>query len=196
MCFAARDIKRLVAYSSVSQMGYVLFGLAELTPRGVQGALMHLVNHGIIKALLFMGVGLIMYATGRRQVERISGLLKAMPGVATGMLLGAMGLAGLPPLAIFFDEWLILADGLRTPYPALGYLDFISPLLTAAYALWFTGRLAIGDPPEDMAVRPTPAAMRWPFYVLVVLMFVVGLAPGPLYGWAGQAARLVLGSAP
>ncbi|MBN1401097.1 MAG: hypothetical protein JXA74_09685, partial [Anaerolineae bacterium] len=66
MCFAARDIKRLVAYSSVSQMGYVLFGLAELTPRGVQGALMHLVNHGIIKALLFMGVGLIMHATGRR----------------------------------------------------------------------------------------------------------------------------------
>ncbi|TEU07900.1 MAG: NADH-quinone oxidoreductase subunit M, partial [Anaerolineales bacterium] len=71
MCLASHDIKRIVAYSSVSQMGYVLFALAEMTPRGIAGGVFHVINHGILKALLSMGVGLIMRATGRRRIDRL-----------------------------------------------------------------------------------------------------------------------------
>ena len=191
MCLASRDIKRLVAYSSVSQMGYVLFGFASLAPRGVAGGIFHVISHGILKALLFMGVGLIMRATGRRQMDELGGLAKRMPTVAAGIGVGAIAIAGMPPFCAFHGEWLIFSGGLSSAYPILGYLEFLAPVLTAAYALWFVARLAFGPEPSDLGISPTHRAMRASFWALVLASLLLGLFPSPVYRWVGSAVSLL-----
>jgi proton-translocating NADH-quinone oxidoreductase chain M len=187
MSLHSRQLKRIVAYSSVSQMGYILFGIATLTPSGVTGGVLHTLNHGILKALLFMGVGMVISATGRREIGMVRGLLQAMPAVSVLLLIGALAMAGVPPFSAFHSEWMILAGGLASPYVGLGYVEFIVPLLTMAYGLWFTIRLGVGVPPADMQVGKLPRAMRWSSFALIALALLLGLFPTLLYQWARQA---------
>ncbi|MBM3187281.1 MAG: NADH-quinone oxidoreductase subunit M [Chloroflexi bacterium] len=193
MCLASKDVKRIVAYSSVSQMGYVLFALATLTLQGVAGSVFHIVAHGILKALLFMSVGLVMRATGRRDINQLGGLARTMPRAAALLFLATLTLAAVPPLCAFHSEWLILSGGLASGYPLLAYLEFLAPLLTAGYGLWLSTRLALGEPPPGLETKPVPRSMLWSCYGLATLSLVVGLVPAPFYSWAMAAARLVLG---
>lgn len=190
MCLAARDIKRLIAYSSVSQMGYVLFALGSFTVQGVAGGVLHVVNHGMLKALLFMGVGLVIRSTGRRHVAQLGGLARVMPGVVLGLSVGALAMTGLPPFCAFHSEWLIIEGGLASSVPLLGYLEFVAPLATTAYAAWLVGRLTLGQGVGEFTVLATPMAMRYAFYGSVALALLLGLAPGALYRWADGAAAM------
>jgi NADH-quinone oxidoreductase subunit M len=195
MCLVVRDIKRIVAYSSVSQMGYVLFGLATLSATGVAGSIMHVINHGVLKALLFMSVGIVIRATGRRQIEQLGGLGTALPRLAITLLIAAVAMAGLPPFSAFHSEWMILSGGLRSDYPLLGYLAFATPLLTAGYGLWLGFRLSSGAMPADMGVERVHPAMTWAAYGLIAVTFIEDLIPGPLYALADAAAQAILGGA-
>lgn len=188
MCLAARDIKRLIAYSSVSQMGYVLFALGSFSARGVAGGVLHVVNHGVLKALLFMGVGLIIRSTGRREVAQLGGLVRSMPGVVLGLSAGALAMTGLPPFCAFHSEWMIIEGGLASGLPLLAYLELVAPLATTAYAAWLVARLTLGQSDSGLTVISTPATMRYAFYGLLVLALLMGLSPGMLYRWADGAA--------
>ncbi len=191
MSLSSRDIKRIVAYSSVSQMGYVLFGFASLTPSGVAGGTFHIISHGILKALMFMGVGLIMRGTGRRRIDALGGLADHMPRVALGLAVGAIALSGMPPFCAFHGEWMIFSGGIASDYPLLGYLELLVPLFTAAYALWFVGRLVFNPPPPDLEVTQNPRSMRWSFQALALLALLVGLYPTPIYRWVGNVVTLL-----
>ena len=192
MCFAERDIKRIVAYSSVSQMGYLLFAMATLTPQGLTGALMHVVSHGLLKALLFIGVGLVMWATGRRSLGELGGLMGRLPIILALLLVGAIGLAGVPPLCAFYSEWFILSGGLASAYPLLGLLACGAPLLTAGYALWLVARLAFGAAPGGLTKRAVPRMMVWSGYLMGGLALAEGLFPSALFRLGQQAAMLLI----
>jgi NADH-quinone oxidoreductase subunit M len=202
MALAERDVKRIVAYSSVSQMGYILFGLGTLTYQGIAGATLHVVFHAIVKALLFMGVGLIIHATGRRRITELGDLRGTMPLAAFCTIVGALAIAGVPPLCIFDSEWMIFAGGFDTPYLVLSVLALLGSLLTVAYALWFFGRIFLGRfkaPPPGAGSQGhssggrTPAAMLIPTVVLAVLALVEGLFPAPVFDWVAQELPLLLG---
>jgi NADH-quinone oxidoreductase subunit M len=198
MALAERDIKRIVAYSSVSQMGYILFALGTLTSDGVAGAIAHVVFHGIVKALLFMCVGLLMRATGRRTITELGGLGRAMPVAAACAAAGALALAGVPPMSMFVSEWLIFSGGFHTGRLWLAVAMVFSTLLTVGYSLWFFGRIFLGsaaDGPRTAvpAVERLPISMVAPTVVLAVLALVAGLFPAPVVGMAGQALNFVLG---
>ncbi|MFH1085956.1 MAG: proton-conducting transporter membrane subunit, partial [Chloroflexota bacterium] len=195
MCLAATDIKRIVAYSSVSQMGYFLFGLASLTPWGVSGAVLQIMTHGILKALLFMAVGIIIRASGQREIGRLGGLSARLPGAVTCVFLGAAGLAGVPPLVGFHSEWMILSGGLRSGYVLLGLLEFGIPVFTAAYGLWLALRLGLGTP-RELPLAPVHPAMRWSSYAVALGALGLGVLPGPLYGLATEAAALLMRAGP
>jgi len=122
MALAEQDIKRIIAYSSVSQMGYILFGLGTLTYDGVAGATLHVIYHAIVKALLFMCVGLVIRATGRRRIAELGGLGSAMPLVALCTGAGALAIAGMPPFCIFTSEWMIFSGGFHTAHIGLSVL--------------------------------------------------------------------------
>lgn len=193
MALAERDIKRIIAYSSVSQMGYILFGLGTLTYDGIAGATLHVIFHAIVKALLFMGVGLVVHATGRRRITELGGLGSAMPLVALCTGTGALAIAGMPPLCIFDSEWMIFAGGFHTAHVGLSILTLFGSLLTVAYALWFVGRIFFGTRPEGLTIDRLPWAMVAPTVLLAALSLIEGVFPAPVFDWVDQALNLILG---
>jgi NADH-quinone oxidoreductase subunit M len=211
MALAEQDVKRIIAYSSVSQMGYILFGLGTLTYNGVTGATLHVIYHAIVKALLFMCVGLVVHATGERRIDRLGGLstsgLPSMRLVAVCTAVGALAIAGTPPFCIFDSEWMIFAGGFDTPYLMLSALALLGSLLTVAYALWFFGRIFFGQyrlpqsgdmTPEHghgstVPVSKLPIAMLVPTVVLALLALIEGLLPAPVFNWVTQELPLLLG---
>jgi NADH-quinone oxidoreductase subunit M len=193
MALAEQDVKRVIAYSSVSQMGYILFGLGTLTYQGIAGSVLHVIFHAIVKALLFMGVGLIIHATGRRRLGGLGGLRTAMPLTAFCTIVGALAIAGVPPLCIFDSEWMIFAGGFSTPYLALAILSVFGSLLTVAYALWFLGRVFFGPRPPELTIKPSHWAMVAPTVLLAGLALIEGLVPAPVFAWVSQALTTILG---
>jgi len=195
MALAEQDIKRIIAYSSVSQMGYILFGLGTLTYDGVAGATLHVIYHAIVKALLFMCVGLVIRATGRRRIAELGGLGSAMPLVALCTGAGALAIAGTPPFCIFTSEWMIFSGGFHTAHIGLSVLTLFGSLLTVAYALWFIGRIFFGARPEGLTVRRLPWAMVAPTVLLTALALIEGLFPAPVFDWVAHELPLILGGA-
>jgi NADH-quinone oxidoreductase subunit M len=193
MALAEQDIKRIIAYSSVSQMGYILFGLGTLTYDGIAGATLHVIYHAIIKALLFMCVGLVVRATGRRRIAELGGLGSAMPLVALCTGAGVLAIAGTPPFCIFTSEWMIFSGGFHTARIGLSVLTLFGSLLTVAYALWFAGRIFFGPRPEGLTVDRVPRAMVVPTALLAALALVEGIFPAPVFDWVAHELTLVLG---
>ncbi len=193
MALAERDVKRIIAYSSVSQMGYILLGLGTMTHQGVMGATLHVVYHGIVKALLFMCAGLIIRATGKRRIDEIGGLAKSMPVTAACMAVGALTIAGAPPFCVFDSEWMIFAGAFATDHLWLALVTLFGSLLTVVYALWLFGRLFLGAPPEGQEVARVPWQMLWPTVFLAALALIEGLFPAPLFDWVSRELPLLLG---
>jgi NADH-quinone oxidoreductase subunit M len=193
MALAEQDIKRIIAYSSVSQMGYILYGLGTMTYQGVSGATLHVIYHAIVKALLFMCIGLVIHATGRRQISRLGGLGSAMPVTAACTAIGVLAIAGTPPLGIFDSEWMIFAGGFHTDQLWLAVLSVFGSLLTVAYALWLGGRILFGARPEGLTVKDRPWPMVAPAILLSALAVIEGIWPAPLFSWAAEELALILG---
>ena len=193
MAIAEQDIKRIIAYSSVSQMGYILYGLGTLTYQGIAGATMHVLYHGIVKALLFMCVGLVIRATGIRQISKLGGLAKKMPLATLCCAVGVLAIAGVPMLAIFNSEWMIYAGGFHTIYPGLAIAMVLGSLLTVAYSLRLFMNIFLGECPQEGELNPVSNAMRLPTLVLVGLTLLAGLFPAPVFVWIEHELKLILG---
>ncbi len=193
MALAEQDVKRIVAYSSVSQMGYILFGLGTMTHDGVIGATLHVIYHAIVKALLFMIMGLVIRATGRRRIGELGGLGHTMPAVAVCAAIAALGIAGMPPLGIFTSEWMIFSGGFHTAHIGLSVATLFGSLLTVVYALLLVGRIFLGDRPEALKIAPLPRAMVITTVAMTILLIVEGLLPAPLFDWAEHELLLLLG---
>jgi NADH-quinone oxidoreductase subunit M len=197
MALAERDIKRIVAYSSVSQMGYILFGLGTLTADGVAGATLHVIYHAIVKALLFMVLGLVIHATHKRHIDDLGGLGRAMPITAACAMIGALAMAGMPPLCIFDSEWMIFAGGFHTAHIGLSAASLFASLLTVAYALWLVVRIFLGTSVGDLAqqnvIGDRPLAMLVPTVILAALTIIEGVFPAPLFDWVMHELPLLLG---
>lgn len=197
---AQHDIKRLLAYHSVENIGIILIGLGcallgktfhspALVVLGLAGALLHVVNHGLFKSLLFLGAGAVIQATGTREIDRYGGLLRTMPRTAFFFLGGAVAICGLPPLNGFVSEWLIYLGLLHSqtegaPFP-------LSLTILAAPALAMTGGLAVacfvkvfgvtflGTPRHRFSTTPSeaPGSMLLPMAILFLCCLLIGLAP-------------------
>ena len=202
------DLKRLLAYHSVENIGIILIGLgfamiasahghAAWGRLALAGGLLHVWNHGLFKALLFFGAGSVLHATGTREMSRLGGLWRVMPWTAGLFGLGAMAIAGLPPLNGFVSEWLVFL-GLFDAIPAQGIAGAAIPVhgvaawaAAAAVLLGLTGALALacfvkvcgvvflGLPRSEAALHAHECGwrMRVPMLVLGALCVAIGLAP-------------------
>jgi NADH-quinone oxidoreductase subunit M len=194
MALAEQEIKRIIAYSSVSQMGYILFGLGTLTARGMQGAIMHVVYHAIVKAMLFMVVGIIITVTKERDIRNVGGLGGKLPILTACAAIGLLGISGMPPLGIFNSEWMIFAGGFDSGVSiALTVITLIGSLLTLVYALRFFGKIFFGDQQPAEIMEQSPRALLVPTVALTVFLVIEGLLPGPLLAWAAQGLSTVFG---
>jgi NADH-quinone oxidoreductase subunit M len=187
-----KDLKRIIAYSSVSQMGYILFGLGTLTQAGVTGATLHVIYHAIVKALLFMAVGLIVHMTGKRNLDELRGLGRAMPVTTACAVVGGLAIAAVPPLCIFDSEWMIFAGGFQTGHTALCVATLFGSLLTVAYVIRFAGRLFLGEPLGEVRLANPPLAMLVPAVVLAGLSIIEGIFPGGVLDWVVRELPLLV----
>jgi NADH-quinone oxidoreductase subunit M len=194
MALAEQEIKRIIAYSSVSQMGYILFGLGTLTVRGMQGSIMHVVYHAIVKALLFMVVGIIITVTGKRHIQDVSGLGSKLPILTACAAIGVLGISGMPPLGIFNSEWLIFAGGFDSGVSiVLTVLTLLGSLLTLIYALRFFGRIFFGAQRPAGIAEQSPRSLLVPTIAVTAFLILEGLLPGPLLNWATQGLADIFG---
>jgi NADH-quinone oxidoreductase subunit M len=194
MALAEREIKRIIAYSSVSQMGYILFGLGTLTLRGMQGAVMHVVYHAIVKALLFMVVGIIIAVTRERDIRNVGGLGSRLPILTVCAAIGVLGISGMPPLGIFNSEWMIFAGGFDSGVSiALTVMTLIGSLLTLVYGLRFFGKIFFGVQKPEALPEKSPRALLVPTIAVTVFLIIEGLVPGPLLEWATRGLTGIFG---
>ena len=174
------DVKKLVAYSSVSSMGVVMLGLFALNPNGLNGAVMQMINHGIYSAALFLLVGIIYERRHTRSVAEFGGLSHVMPGYAAVFLAMVMTAIGLPLLAVFISEFLALRGAFEAN-PAWAGWGTLGIVLNAGYFLWLYQRMFFGtiDNPKneklsDLNVR------EWAYMVpLIILSLWIGCYPKP-----------------
>ncbi len=196
------DLKRLLAYHSIENIGIILLGLGAgmmalaygrtgLAWVGVAASLYHVLNHAVFKGLLFLGAGAVVMTTGTRQIEQFGGLLRRMPWTGLFFLVGAMAISGLPPLNGFASEWLTFQaflfgfGDLREPFvhflfPVGGALLALTTALAAACFVKAFGIsfLALPRTAAAAAAREAPAVMLVPQALLAVLCVVLGFFPG------------------
>ncbi len=191
MALVQKDIKRLLAYSSVSQMGYVLFALGVFSVYGVSGGLFHLINHAFSKGLLFMAAGTVMHQTGLRNIDKLGGLSNKMPITAFMAAIGAMSIAGSPPLSGFASEWMMFLGGFQAAIPPgagvivqpeiliLSILAVSSTIMSAGYMLRFLWKVFLGPHPDELEeVQEGPRSMTIPMIILGFLIVFFGIFPG------------------
>jgi len=185
MALMQNDIKRLLAYSSISQMGYILFGLGSESVLGISGATLIYVSHGLGKALLFMMAGSIILQTGTRSMSQLGGLAGKMPYTAVLAMIGGLTIIGIPPTSGFMSEWITFsgalqsgvehAETLRVVVFALG---LVATLLTAGYILWMYKRIFFGKIPEKLIhVRDSNRYITATMAFLAAMTLIVGVYP-------------------
>jgi NADH-quinone oxidoreductase subunit M len=174
---AQKDLKKLVAYSSVSHMGYVMLGMAALTPQGINGAVLQMFNHGTVTAMLFLLVGVIYDRAHHRNIDGFGGLASVMP-VYTGITAIAFFAAlGLPGLSAFISEVLVLL-GAWQRYPVLTIVGATAVVLTAGYMLWTLQRIWLGKLNEKYADMPDVSPRElFTLVPLAAIVIVLGVYP-------------------
>ena len=172
------DVKKLVAYSSVSSMGIVMLGLFALNPNGIQGAVLHMINHGIYSGALFLLVGIIYERRHTRNVAEFGGLSHVMPGYAAVFLSMAMTAIGLPLLAVFISEFLAMRGAFEAN-PRWAAWAAVGIVLNAGYMLWLYQRMFFGNIDNPKNEKLTDMSGReWAYMIpLVVLSLWIGVYP-------------------
>lgn len=180
IALAQTDIKRLFAYSSISQMGYVFFGLFLFNTTGYAGSIFQVINHAIVKSLLFFISGVIIHSTGVRDMRKLGGLLKYMPVTASAALLAALSLSGIPLLNIFVSEWMIFQAGIQSGNIISTGLAIGISLLTVGYSLWMIKRVFFGKKPAGLKIKPVTLKMKITMIILSAMIILFGVIPGPI----------------
>ncbi len=188
-----KDIKRLFAYSSISQVGFMVLGLGLATPLGLVGALYHLVNHAFFKSLLFLNAGAVEYATGTRNLKELGGLNRALPVTGATSLIGSMSIAGVPPFNGFWSKLIIVLACIEGGHFGFAALAVAVSIVTLAYQLKVQRMAFFAGLPESMRnlgsePRLMAAAMILLAVGCIVLSFAVvtGLRDPWLIGAAQQ----------
>lgn len=179
------DLKGLLAYSTISHLGLVMFLLGLSSPLSSAAAVFHIINHATFKASLFMVAGIIDHETGTRDMRRLSGLFRYMPYTATLAMVAAASMAGVPLFNGFLSKEMFFAESLNMAH--LGLLGLLAPIavtlggiFSVAYSMRFIHNVFFNGPPKNLAHEPhePPRFMKIPVEILVVLCVVVGIFPG------------------
>jgi NADH-quinone oxidoreductase subunit M len=181
MALAQSDLKKLIAYSSVSHMGSVTLGIFVVNAQGIEGAVMQMVNHGVTTGALFLCVGILYERTHSRLIADNRGLAGPMPCYATCLVIFALSSLGLPGTNSFVGEFLVLVGASVWSMP-LAMLAALGVILAAAYLLWMVQRVVFGVPALSTAgmlrdLNPREMAILSP---LIAVVFWIGLSPNPV----------------
>ncbi|MGQ9676039.1 MAG: complex I subunit 5 family protein [Chloroflexota bacterium] len=197
MALVQDDIKRLLAYSSISQIAYVVEGLGIGTYIGIYGGLFHLVNHTITKGLLFLCVGALVYAAGTRRISELGTVAKKMPLTTFCFFVGALAISGMPPLNGFMSKFTIFLALTESGLLWAAVISIFTGVLTVglfvwtAYRIFWTKPVPVGNPTLVQA-KEVPAPMLVSMVGLALLALLLGVYPQILYPLLDSATNCVL----
>ncbi|MDN5938072.1 MAG: monovalent cation/H+ antiporter subunit D family protein [Salinisphaera sp.] len=192
----ADDLKRLLAWSSVAQIGYIVLGVALATPAGLTAAILHLLNHGVIKGALFLAAGCLFWRLGSTRLTDLAGAARLMPWTCAAIVAAGLGLIGIPGTAGFITKWYLLVALLDSPVPWLVAVVLVTSLLAALYLGRVVEMLYFRAPSATAAESgEAPVSMLAATWVLVALNFAIGLHSAPAVKYAQAAAATLLGDA-
>jgi len=178
MAIAQRDFRRMLAYSSVAQIGYVAMGIGLANPLALIGGLLHILNHAFMKACLFQVAGGIRYRTGQWEISRFAGLGRRQPWTMAAFTVAALSMVGIPPAAGFFSKWYLILGSMGAGNWAFVAVIVASSLLNAVYFFKVLEKVyaspAAGEAVEQ-ATEP-PKEMLIPILILAAGIIVLGLA--------------------
>ncbi len=201
MYFSQKDLKRLLAYSTITQLSYVFLALSLSifgSTLAFNGAIAHIFNHAFTKTLFFLVVGAIGYTTGTRMQPALKGMLTKMPLIAVGFGIAALAITGVPPFNIFYSKFAILAGGFQAARENLLLLPLvvIAIIESVGSFAWFFWQFSVTVPgkPSPAVAEATelPWAMKGVLVTLIVLTLVSGYFAAAWMG-SGGAAALALG---
>jgi multicomponent Na+:H+ antiporter subunit D len=190
---AQSDIKRILSFHIVSQIGYMIFGLALFTIAGLAGAILYIIHHIVVKTTLFLVGGLVEHRTGTSNLGQIGGLMRTTPGLAVTFLLTALSLAGLPPMSGFVAKFALVDAGLRADAGVVVGVSLVVSALTlfSMTKIWagaFGGKIQ----PAVELQRKLPVLMVVPTVTLATVAVAIAMAAGPLYDFSERAAADLL----
>jgi multicomponent Na+:H+ antiporter subunit D len=169
------DIKRMFAYSSISQIGYIIFAFGIGTPLAIAGGLFHLFNHACFKSLLFLDAGAIEYSTGTRDLDKMGSLSAKLPVTGATSLLASMSISGVPPLGGFWSKLLIIIAAVVSGHFVLALVAVLISIVTLVYYLKFQTAAFFAKPGVDLAtVREVPFTMKTAMVILALLCVLSG----------------------
>ncbi|MEO8124784.1 MAG: monovalent cation/H+ antiporter subunit D family protein, partial [Burkholderiales bacterium] len=190
------DMKRLFAYSSVAQVGYIILGLSFGTVTGLSAGIVHLFNHGVTKGAIFMLLGAVTAAVGGVSLTRIQGLARTMPAACMGIVICGLSLIGVPGTAGFISKWVLVQAAIERGQWWLVFVIVLSSLLAIVYVWRFVEAAYFGEPPAD--AHPA-VKVRWqlvaPSAVLVAATVYFGIDSSFTLGSATAAASQLFGGA-
>ncbi len=191
------DIKKLVAYSSVSHLGFVVLGIFSLTVEGVQGAVIQMVNHGLSTGMLFLCVGVLYERRHTREIADYGGVTNVMPRFAVLFALAMFASVGLPGLNGFVGEYLTLLGAFRSPFlSSWGYaaVSASGVIFAAVYLLWMFQRVMFGtnDNPENRHLRDLTKIEYWQLVPLAVFIIWIGVAPRTFMDLSEQSVKALV----
>jgi NAD(P)H-quinone oxidoreductase subunit 4 len=194
VAIAQRDIKRMVAYSSIGHMSYILLAAAAATPLSMVGGIIQMISHSIILALLFYLVGVIEEKVGTRDLDVLNGLLnplRGLPSTSALLILGGMASAGIPGLVGFISEFLIF-QGSFAKFPIPTIFSIIGTGLTAVYFVILLNRTCFGKLDNETAYYPKVSGLeQLPALILTALIVILGVQPSWLVRWSEASAVLI-----
>lgn len=190
---AQTDLKKMVAYSSISHMGYVMLGIASMTAAGLTGAVMQMFSHGLITAMLFLLVGYIYERAHTRQIAELGGLLNKVPLLAGLLCFASFASLGMPGLSGFVAEFLVFV-GAYGSFKIISIIASTGVVITAGYLLWMLQRVAMGELPDKLAsLKDANIRELLTLAPLALLILIVGFFPSTVTVYINHAVNLIVG---
>lgn len=198
LAYREKVFKKRLAYSTVSQVSYILFGMALMHPQALTGSLLHILFHAVIKSALFMSAGAIIYKCGIERVDEMKGIGKRMPKIMWCYTLCSLALIGIPPASGFISKWFLATGSLATDIPVVSWLGpvilLISALLTAGYLLPITIDGFFPGPDFDykhLEKKDPTKQMLVPIMILAALAILLGVFPNYFVGYMSDLVQMV-----
>jgi len=188
-----QNIKRMLAYSSVAQIGYMMLGIGLASTTGVTAAILHVFNHALMKGALFLALGAVAYRIGSVTLHDFAGLGRRMPWTMAAIVIGGLSLIGVPPTVGFVSKWYLVLGTLEQGLWPVALLILLGSLLALLYIWRLVEAAYFGQPPADAAtVQEAPLSMLIPVWILVGANIYFGVYTEVSVGVASRAAAQLM----
>jgi multicomponent Na+:H+ antiporter subunit D len=188
------NLKRMLAYSSVAQVGYIILGISFASQTGIMATLLHMLNHGLMKAALFLALAAVVYRMGIAQLSQMHGIASRMPLTMAAFLIGGLSLIGVPLTVGFISKWYLVSAALENGWWAVAAAILLGSLLSVVY-IWRVIEVAYFKPVSESTpdVKEAPAALLIPMWILVLANLYFGIETSLTVGVSQMAAAELFG---